>query len=138
MFAFLVCTFHKEPVEFSGFDLLYLKDYCVVSNRPQFLTWTKHWSPLGWDRWWKRPQFLAPKPQKIVSEPSLGFVGGVRRSIVLFDGEIFIFEVLFHITQGRGLNVIEVYICVDYGTLFYQNKRRFPGIWQCSSNHDIR
>ena len=23
---------------------------CVVSDRPQFPTWTKHWSQLGWDR----------------------------------------------------------------------------------------
>ena len=23
---------------------------CVANDRPQFPTWTKHWSPLGWDR----------------------------------------------------------------------------------------
>ena len=26
-FAFLVCAFHKEPIELSDFDLLYLKNY---------------------------------------------------------------------------------------------------------------
>ena len=72
-----------------------------------------------------RPQFLAPKPREIVSAPSLGFVGGVRGSTVLLEGEIFIFEVLIHITQGRGLNVIDVHICVDFGTLFHKNQRRF-------------
>ena len=27
IFAILVCTFHKEPIELSDFDLLYLKNY---------------------------------------------------------------------------------------------------------------
>ena len=26
-FAFLVCAFNKEPIELSGFDLLYIKNY---------------------------------------------------------------------------------------------------------------
>ena len=35
------------------------------------------------------------------------------------DDEIFIFELLFHITQSRGENIIDVDIFVDFGTLFY-------------------
>ena len=77
-----------------------------------------HWVEI---RRWRRPQFLAPKPRKIVSAPSLGFVGGVRGIPVLLEGEIFIFEVLFHFRQGRGQNVINVHICVDFGTLVHKN-----------------
>ena len=32
-FAFLVCTFHKEPIENTDFDRLYLKSYFEFFNR---------------------------------------------------------------------------------------------------------
>ena len=81
-----------------------------------------HWVKIGQ---WRRPQFLAPKPRKIVSAPILGFVEVVRRSTALLDGELFIFEVLFHITQGRGQNAIDVLICVNFGTLFHKVRGNF-------------
>ena len=81
-----------------SFNQWHFQDYTVVvSDSPQFPTWTKRWSPLGWDSAMK--EFLAQKPWIIVNIPSLGFVGGLRGSTVLFVSEIFVFKVLFHITH---------------------------------------
>ena len=66
------------------------------------------------------------KTGEIVSAPFLGSVGGVRGSAVLLEGEFPIFEVLFHLTQNRGQNVIDVGICVHFCALFHQNQRGFP------------
>ena len=68
--------------------------------------------------------------------PSLGFVGGIRRSTVLLEWEISIFEVLFRIMQSRCQNVIDVHICVDFGILLHKNQRIFSSFWNWSSNHD--
>ena len=80
-----------------------------MSDRTQFPTWTKHWSQLGWDRAMKEATVPCSRTAENVSAPSLGFVGDVRGSTVLLEGEIFLFEVLFHITQGKGQNVIDVH-----------------------------
>ena len=32
IFAFLICAFHKQPIELSKFDLLYLKNYFEFSK----------------------------------------------------------------------------------------------------------
>ena len=75
-----------------------------------------HWVEI---RRWRRPQLLAPKLQEIVFASSLGFIGGVSRNTVLLESKIINFEVLFHIIQGRGQNVINIHICVDLGTLLF-------------------
>ena len=90
-----------------------------------------HWVEIGR---WRRSQFLAPKLQEIVSAPTLGFVGGVRASTVLLKGEVLVFEVLFHITQDRGQNLIDVHLFVDFGTLFHKSQRRSQSFSHCSPN----
>ena len=92
-----------------------------------------HWVEIGRRR---RPQFLDKKPQEIVFAPSLAFVGSVRGSTALLEDETLVFKVLFHITHGRGQNVIEIHIFVDFGTLFHKNQRKFLNFWHCSPNHD--
>ena len=81
---------------------------------------------------WRRPQFLDPKPQEIVSAPILGFVGRVRGSTALLEGEIFIFELLVHITQGRGQKIIDVQICTPCTNDFHFTKIRedFQVFWR--------
>ena len=49
----------------------------------------------------------------------------MRGSTVLLEGEIVIFEVLIHITQGRDQNIIGVHIFVDYGSLFHKIRGDF-------------
>ena len=90
-----------------------------------------HWVEIGI---WRRPQFLAPKPRIIFSTPSLGFVGGVRGITIMLESEISIFKCSF-ISRSKGKNIIDVHICVDFGTLFHKNQR-FPSFWHCSPNHD--
>ena len=60
--------------------------------------------------------------REIDSAPFLGFVGGVRGSAFLLEGELLIFEVLFRFFVVWGQNIVELGIRVQFGA-FSKNIR---------------
>ena len=85
---------------------------------------------------WKRPQ---PLLQTVVNFPctKLGFCWRYEsghRPVGWWN--LHFWNALSYHKQSRGQNIIDVHICVDFGTLFHKNQKRFPSFWHCNPNHD--
>ena len=102
--------------------------------RPLSPRWTRH---NGSSQVMKEAIF-PPESWKVTLTPVLGFVCSVRGCTVLLEWERVIFEMFLHFNMGWSQNILNIRVCVQFGTLFNEDESGSPILRDGSPYHLLR